>query len=129
MLGSVSRDYVFGLLDALSSGDGAMLLKRIGDLAERAPDFGGVLDELLRILHNIALMQIIGTTGEESPETGKYKIRRGGGWRSLGQDLRVTNRASGEPRHYFDGQMGFRCAMSLPKSAMDQDLSKPRGSC
>jgi len=73
MLGSVSRDYVFGLLDALSSGDGAMLLKRIGDLAERAPDFGGVLDELLRILHNIALMQIIGTTGEESPETGKYE--------------------------------------------------------
>jgi DNA polymerase-3 subunit gamma/tau len=73
MLGSVSRDYVFGLLDALAGGDGAMLLKRIADLAERAPDFGGVLDELLRILHNIALMQIIGTTGEESPETGRYE--------------------------------------------------------
>ena len=73
MLGSVSRDYVFGLLDSLASGEGAMLLKRIGDLAERAPDFGGVLDELLRILHNIALMQIIGTTGEESPETGRYE--------------------------------------------------------
>jgi DNA polymerase-3 subunit gamma/tau len=73
MLGSVSRDYVFGLLDALASGDGAVLLRRIGDLAERAPDFGGVLDELLRILHNIALMQIIGTTGEESPETGRYE--------------------------------------------------------
>ncbi|MEJ2310680.1 MAG: DNA polymerase III subunit gamma/tau [Gammaproteobacteria bacterium] len=73
MLGSVSRDYVFGLLDALASGDGAMLLRRIGDLAERAPDFVGVLDELLRILHNIALMQIIGTTGEESPETGRYE--------------------------------------------------------
>jgi DNA polymerase-3 subunit gamma/tau len=73
MLGSVSRDYVFGLLDALAGGDGAMLLRRIGDLAERAPDFGGVLDELLRILHNIALLQIIGTTGEESPETGRYE--------------------------------------------------------
>jgi len=73
MLGSVSRDYVFGLLDALASGDGSILLKRIGDLAERAPDFGGVLDELLRILHNIALMQIIGTTGEESPESGRYE--------------------------------------------------------
>jgi DNA polymerase-3 subunit gamma/tau len=73
MLGSVSRDYVFGLLDALASGDGIILLKRIGDLAERAPDFGGVLDELLRILHNIALMQIIGTTGEESPEIGRYE--------------------------------------------------------
>jgi DNA polymerase-3 subunit gamma/tau len=73
MLGSVSRDYVFGLIEALASGDGSMLLQRIADLAERAPDFGGVLDELLRILHNIALMQIIGTTGEESPETGRFE--------------------------------------------------------
>ena len=72
MLGSVSRDYVFGLIDALAAGDGAMLLQRIGELAERAPDFGGVLDELLRILHNIALMQIIGTTGEESPESARF---------------------------------------------------------
>ena len=73
MLGSVSRDYVFGLIEALASGDGSMLLQRIADLAERAPDFGGVLDELLRILHNIALMQIIGTTGEESPDTGRFE--------------------------------------------------------
>ena len=73
MLGSVSRDYVFGLIEALASGDGSMLLQRIADLAERAPDFGGVLDALLRILHNIALMQIIGTTGEESPETGRFE--------------------------------------------------------
>jgi DNA polymerase-3 subunit gamma/tau len=73
MLGSVSRDYVFGLIEALADGDGSMLLKRIADLAERAPDFSGVLDELLRILHNIALMQIIGTTGEESPETGRFE--------------------------------------------------------
>jgi formylglycine-generating enzyme required for sulfatase activity len=48
----------------------------------------------------------------QGPETGKYKIRRGGGWRSLTAHLRVTNRASGAPRHYFDGQMGFRCAVS-----------------
>ena len=44
------------------------------------------------------------------PNTGVFKIRRGGGTTSLAQDLRVTTRASGDPQHYFDGQMGFRCA-------------------
>jgi formylglycine-generating enzyme required for sulfatase activity len=47
------------------------------------------------------------------PAAGEYKIRRGGGWRSLDDHLRLTNRASGAPKHYFDGQMGFRCATSL----------------
>lgn len=50
----------------------------------------------------------------QGPENGEYRIRRGGGWRSLSAHLRVTNRASGAPKHYFDGQMGFRCAMNAP---------------
>lgn len=45
------------------------------------------------------------------PATGEYRVRRGGGNESVEQDLRVTARASGEPEHYFDGQMGFRCAL------------------
>jgi formylglycine-generating enzyme required for sulfatase activity len=47
------------------------------------------------------------------PEEGEFKVRRGGGSKSLPQDLRVTARASGSPQHYFDGQMGFRCAVSV----------------
>lgn len=46
------------------------------------------------------------------PASGEYRVRRGGGNESVEQDMRVTARASGEPEHYFDGQMGFRCAMS-----------------
>lgn len=46
------------------------------------------------------------------PATGEYRVRRGGGWRSLSRHMRATTRASGEAHHYFDGQMGFRCAMS-----------------
>jgi formylglycine-generating enzyme required for sulfatase activity len=44
------------------------------------------------------------------PDEGEFRVRRGGGAKSLTQDLRVTSRASGAPHHYFDGQMGFRCA-------------------
>lgn len=46
------------------------------------------------------------------PLTGEFKVRRGGGFSSLGRDLLVIARASGNPAHYFDGQMGVRCAMS-----------------
>jgi formylglycine-generating enzyme required for sulfatase activity len=47
----------------------------------------------------------------KGPATGDFRVIRGGGATSISQDLRVTRRASGEPEHYMDGQMGFRCAM------------------
>ncbi len=48
----------------------------------------------------------------QGPAQGEGNVRRGGGWRSLTRDLRFTVRASGSGQHYFDGQMGFRCATS-----------------
>ncbi len=45
------------------------------------------------------------------PEDAKYLVRRGGGFHSFGRDLRASRRASGSAHHFFDGQMGFRCAM------------------
>ncbi|MCB0174490.1 MAG: SUMF1/EgtB/PvdO family nonheme iron enzyme [Anaerolineae bacterium] len=50
------------------------------------------------------------------PSEGEFGVRRGGGTKSLSSDLRVTSRASGQGHHYFDGQMGFRCAVSAGKS-------------
>lgn len=44
---------------------------------------------------------------------GDFQVLRGGGSKSLPQELRVTARSSGKPHHYFDGQMGFRCAASV----------------
>ena len=47
----------------------------------------------------------------KGPATGDFRVIRGGGATSISQDLRATRRANGEPQHYMDGQMGFRCAM------------------
>jgi DNA polymerase-3 subunit gamma/tau len=67
MLGTVSRDYVYGLLEAVSSGDGALMMQRIAEVAERAPDFLSVLDEMLRILHRIAIeLALPGVEREEA---------------------------------------------------------------
>ncbi len=59
MLGTIERGHVFDLLRALSSGDGARLLEIVAALAERAPDFAGVLAELLSVLHRVALAQVV----------------------------------------------------------------------
>jgi sulfatase modifying factor 1 len=44
------------------------------------------------------------------PADADYRVRRGGGFNSFAHDLRASRRASGSAHHFFDGQMGFRCA-------------------
>jgi DNA polymerase-3 subunit gamma/tau len=69
MLGTVARDWVYELLEALAAGAGAQVLAVVGRLAEQAPDFAGVLAQLLETLHAIAVVQAVpeadgGETGE-----------------------------------------------------------------
>jgi DNA polymerase-3 subunit gamma/tau len=61
MLGTVDRREVFGLLQALSAGDGPALHQQIQDIAAFAPDFMALLDEMLAVLHRLAIAQIIPT--------------------------------------------------------------------
>ncbi len=49
------------------------------------------------------------------PAAGEYRVRRGGGNKSFEPDLRVTARAGGSVSHFFDSQIGFRCAISAAK--------------
>jgi DNA polymerase-3 subunit gamma/tau len=62
MLGSMAQDDLLPLLEALASQNGAELFKTISQLAERAPDFEQVLEELINLLHKIALAQIVPET-------------------------------------------------------------------
>lgn len=57
MLGTRSADLGLDLLDALADRDGAALLARIERAAELSLDFAGLLKDLLRLLHRIALAQ------------------------------------------------------------------------
>ena len=59
MLGSVDRAEVFGLLQALSARDGPALHQQVQDIAAFAPDFMALLDELLAVLHRLAIAQVI----------------------------------------------------------------------
>ncbi len=57
MLGSIEQHYVYDLLDALASADGSILIQRVQELAQQAPDFSAVLAEIITCLHYLALLK------------------------------------------------------------------------
>ena len=59
MLGTMDRNDVSGLLQALAGKDGRALLARVDELAQMGSDFAAVLEELLSALHAIALKQVV----------------------------------------------------------------------
>ncbi len=65
MLGTLPRERLVGLLEALAAGDGAGLLGQVEELAEQCADFPGVLAELLVLLHRVALVRQVPGAIEE----------------------------------------------------------------
>jgi DNA polymerase-3 subunit gamma/tau len=59
MLGSVSRDKVIKLLQAILQRDAAQTLSVVAALAELSPDFESVLAELLTLLHHMSLAKTV----------------------------------------------------------------------
>jgi len=57
MLGSVSQEHIYLLIEGLIRKDANGVMSEIASLAEQAPDFQDVLSELITLLHHIALMQ------------------------------------------------------------------------
>lgn len=59
MLGSIDRDLVFRVLEAVNSGDAAVVLDVCAQLAEQSVDFAGALAEVVSALHRITLAQML----------------------------------------------------------------------
>ncbi|PLY15110.1 MAG: DNA polymerase III subunit gamma/tau [Sedimenticola sp.] len=59
MLGAITQDHVHHLAQALAGQDAERLLGTIREIGEMAPDFVGVLQDLLSLLHRIALEQTV----------------------------------------------------------------------
>lgn len=59
MLGSIEQHYVYDLLDALAENNGQLLIQRVQELAQQAPDYSAVLAEVITCLHYLALLKQI----------------------------------------------------------------------
>ena len=69
MLGTVDRDLCLNLLQALAELDGPGLLDEVAGIAKLTPDFADVLQELIGLLHRIALYQEVPSTlTEDDPD-------------------------------------------------------------
>jgi len=67
MLGTVDRNQVAALLQALTANDGARLLQTVAALADFSPDWSDVLDALSQALHRIQVQQLVpGTVLKET---------------------------------------------------------------
>ena len=59
MIGTVGADGVYRLIDALAAADGAALLQVVDEMSQLATDFTTAAQELLAMLHQIALLQLV----------------------------------------------------------------------
>ena len=59
MLGTIDRDAVYRLLQALAAADAAALLDEVGKTNEFAPDYAALLADMLSVLQRIALGQVL----------------------------------------------------------------------
>ena len=59
MLGTVDRSFVYQLLEAVSQGEPANVLDVVARMAEHAPDFEGSIDELISLVHRVAVAQAV----------------------------------------------------------------------
>ncbi len=71
MLGTIDQGALHRILEALAAGDGPALMACAEDLAAHAADFSTVLGDLLRLLHDLAVAQVVpealeGAEGDEA---------------------------------------------------------------
>jgi len=59
MLGSIEQHHVYDLLDALAENNGQLLIQRVQELAQQAPDYSALLAEIITCLHYLALLKQI----------------------------------------------------------------------
>jgi DNA polymerase-3 subunit gamma/tau len=61
MLGTVAQQPVEDILTALANADAVAILDKINEIADLTPDFSDVLQQILQVLHRVALQQHLPT--------------------------------------------------------------------
>ena len=78
MLGTVDREYVYRIADALAAGDGPALLAESDALAARGLSSPLALDELASLFHRIAVAQVVPDAArafDDAPRLADYAAR------------------------------------------------------
>ncbi len=139
MLGSVDLSFVYRLLEAVIAGEPATALQVVAQMAEHAPDFEASLDELISLLHRVAIAQAVPDAVDNSWGDAERVAAIG---RSLtAEDTQLYYQMAlngkrdialaGDPRSGFEmvalRMMAFRpeAAIDSPESAADSTAVAP----
>jgi len=66
MLGTIDQSAVYEIIEAVAQADGAQVLAAVQRLSEHAPDYTSALEELLTLLHRIAVAQAVPDAADNS---------------------------------------------------------------
>ncbi|MFA7554789.1 MAG: DNA polymerase III subunit gamma/tau, partial [Spongiibacteraceae bacterium] len=66
MLGTIDQRAVYEIIHALTAADGAKVLAAVQSLSEHAPDYMSALEEILTLLHRIAIAQAVPDAADNS---------------------------------------------------------------
>ena len=61
MLGTIDRDHVSRLINLLASSDAAGIIDTLREIDEQFPDYARLLEDLARVLQQIAVFQVVGS--------------------------------------------------------------------
>jgi len=64
MLGTIAQQPVEDLLRSLAENNAAGVLHKVNEMAELTPDFASILQQLLHVLHRLALVQLVPAVAE-----------------------------------------------------------------
>jgi DNA polymerase-3 subunit gamma/tau len=76
MLGSIDQRHVLHLLEALAGGEAEGVLRAIEVLDQTAPDYSGVLAELISLLQRLALAQVVPAVLEDDSLIDPDSLRK-----------------------------------------------------
>ena len=65
MLGTIDRDHVSRLINLIASGSASGIIDVMREIDEQFPDYGRLLEDLARVLHQIAVFQVVGNIDAE----------------------------------------------------------------
>jgi DNA polymerase III subunit gamma/tau len=65
MLGTIDRDHVSRLINLIASGNAPGIVDVMREIDEQFPDYGRLLEDLARVLHQIAVFQVVGNIDAE----------------------------------------------------------------
>jgi DNA polymerase-3 subunit gamma/tau len=65
MLGTIDRDYVSRLITLLAAGDAAGIMDAVNEIDAQFPDYARLLEDLARVLQQIAVYQVVGSIDSE----------------------------------------------------------------